>query len=99
MNSTHRKYDRFACTIRIGLKYLSTSKKHPNQLAIGNLYCKLSIMDLHCKLVICGLHCKLAIGGLHCKVSMGSLHYKLAMGALQKEIERKVLPPPCPAQL
>ena len=90
MNSTHRKYDRFACTIRIRLKYLSTSKKHANQLAMGNLHCKLSIRDLHCKL---------AIGGLHCKVSMGSLHYKLAMGALQKKIERKVLPPQCPAQL
>ena len=54
-----------------------------------------------------GLHCKLAIGGLHCKVSMGSLHCKLIQtvnrclqwGALQKKIERKVLPPQCPAQL
>ena len=25
-NPVHRKYERFACTIRIGLKYLSTSK-------------------------------------------------------------------------
>ena len=75
MNSTHRKYERFACTIRIGLKYLSTSKKHANQLAMGNLHCKLSIMDLHCKLVIGGLHCKLPMGGLHCKVSMGGLVY------------------------
>ena len=25
-NPAHRKYERFACTIRIGLKYLSTSK-------------------------------------------------------------------------
>ena len=82
MNSTHRKYERFACTIRIGLKYLSTSKKHPNQLAMGNLHCKLSIRDLHCKLVIGGLHCKLPMGGLHCKVSMGGLCCKLAMGGL-----------------
>ena len=99
MNSTHRKYKRFACTIQIGLKYLSTSKKHPNQLAMGNLHCKLSIMNLHCKLVIGGLHCKLPMGGLHCKVSMGGLCCKLAMGSLQNKIERKVLPPQCPAQL
>ena len=25
LNPAHRKYERFACTIRIGLKYLSTS--------------------------------------------------------------------------
>ena len=61
-----------------------------------------------------GLHCKLAMGSfkalgglivnwpLHCKVSMGSLHcwqWVLYIVNWQCFIERKVLPPQCPAQL
>ena len=31
-NPAHRKYERFACTIQIGLKYLSTSLDQPGNL-------------------------------------------------------------------
>ena len=47
-NSVHRKYERFACTIRIGLKYLSTSHEagvEYNKNARG-LYCVLCTLTL-----------------------------------------------------